>query len=295
MALRRRIAERISRLKQRTAVETPILEELPLTAKSLGKFELPFPEVRGILPVLARGEAYGETAGRWYRVSFPHPIVEPKVVAVAEGRKGRLPAIRRLPSIPDLEDLATIPELPPILKERIPDLTIPRWSIHIPTADDFVDLVKDFFGDWGLFNWMRDAIAWAIGNWEYWIWDKMFRPRGLEKMNEILVKLQNRINDRLTRIRNTLNTKLGEIDDRVETIRSRINRRLGDVDDRFETVRTKTNDALKVVFPRLYEAWGQRTDMAVTIANIRNVTSNGFEFLSMGETTIHWVAVGRRR
>lgn len=117
------------------------------------------------------------------------------------------PRPKLVPSIPELEkllDIPTIEELEKVLKEKIPDLTIPKWSMDLPTADDFVDLVKGFFEDWGIFNWMRDAIAWAIGNWEYWIWDSLFRPRGLEKMKELLGKTQDRINDRMEKIREIL-------------------------------------------------------------------------------------------
>lgn len=265
MAVRRKIAERISTVKKRAGLETPILGERALIAETLERFELP----KGVIPAMARGKAYGETAGMWYRVRFPRPIYEPIVVCVGEARRGDIPRSKLVPKIEELKK---------VLKEKIPDLTIKwKWEIHMPTADDFVNLVKGFFGDWSVFNWMRDAIAWAIGHFEYAIWDTLFRPRGLDRMNELLETIRGRFNDRLEKIRGTFNTKLADIDDRLETLRSR------------------TNTSFETVFPRLYEAWGLRRDMALTALHIRNVTSTGFEFQSYGATTCYWLCIGRRR
>jgi len=264
MAVRRRIAERVSTVTERAGLRTPILEERALLAETLERFELP----KGVIPAMARGKAYGKTAGLWYRVRFPRPIYEPIVVCVGEARRGDIPRSKLIP---------TIEELKKVLKEKIPDLTIPKWTLVMPTADAFVDLVKGFFGDWGWANWIRDAIAWAIGNFEYAIWDTLFRPRGLEKMNELLGRTQDRINDRLEKIRGIFNTKLGDIDGRLDTLR------------------TRANTSFETVFPRLYDAWGLRRDMALTALHIRNVTSTGFEFQSYGSTTCWWLCVGRRR
>ncbi len=76
MAIRRRVAERFSTVKKRAGLETPILGEVPLVAEVLERFELP----KGVIPAMARGKAYGEVAGLWYRVRFPRPIYEPIVV-----------------------------------------------------------------------------------------------------------------------------------------------------------------------------------------------------------------------
>ena len=326
MSLRRRIAERIATPLKRAGVETPVLEQIPHRAEELAAFyyEAVHQSSRGQIaellriPAFAHGKAYGETAGFWYRVSFPKPIMNPTVVCVGEARRGDIPrsklvpTIPKIPIIPELEKLLNIPtieELKKVLKEKIPDLTIPKWTLVMPTADAFVDLVKNFLGDWGIFNWMRDAIAWAIGNFEYAIWDALFRPRGLEKMNELLGNTQDRINDRLEKIRGVFNTKLGDIDDRLDALRTRVNDRLpllGDgvderletlrtgVNDRVEEVRNRLNDSFETVFPRLYDAWGLRRDMALTALHIRNVTSTSFEFQSFGKTTAYWIAIGTR-
>lgn len=295
LAVRRRLADRISSVKRRTRVETPVIDELPLKARVIRSLDFTFPKVRGIIPVMAKGQAYGKTAGRWYRVTFPKRIIDPTVVCVALAKKGDMPRPGDIVKIKELVDVPKIKELTKVLKDKIPDLTIPKWTLVIPTAADFVKLVKGFLGDWGWANWIRDAVASGIGRWEYWIWDKMFRPRGLEQMNEVIQRIQDRINSRLGYIRSTLNTKLGEIDDRLELIRTRLNTRLDQIGDRFETLRKRTEDSLKTLFPRLYEAWGLRKDMAPTILNIKNVTDYGFHFLSVGETTAHWLAVGERR
>lgn len=273
LPLRDRIADRVSNLKRRTGISTPVVDEVPLKAKSLSQDvyaqldrsgNIGFPRV---FPAVVRGKAYGEVAGRWYQVSFTRPIREPSVVAVAEGRKGDMPETGQVP---------LIPALPKVLKDKIPDLTIEKWTLSLYSAEDFVEGYKQYFGDWGVFNWMRDAIAYVMGHGIYWVWYNFFVPRGVKTMNVILGKVQDRINDRLTKIRNIFNDKLAKID------------------DRFESVRGNINTVIRNLFPHLYEAWGQRQDMVLTVAQIRNVTNRGFEFLSMGETTVHYIAMGSR-
>lgn len=343
--LRRKVAERISKVKERAGLETPMLDEVPLRAERIESLELPFPRVRGVIPVIAKGRATGAVAGRWYRVVFPRPIADPTVVCVGLARKGEVPrvalpdisvgAVEKLRALEKLVDIPSIAELKKILAEAIPDISIPkisisvpRWTMVVPTADDFVALIKKHLGDWGWLNWVRDSVAWAIGNFEFAIWDAIFKPRALIKLNdEVLTPIRNsiqnvrdgintsidRINDRLEDIRTTLNTKLGEVDARLNDLRVGANDRLkkvgAGVDERFETLRTGVNsrfgelrtntqdavqNAFAQLFPRLYAAWGLRKDMALTALHIRNVTSTGFEFQSYGNTTAHWIAVGER-
>ena len=124
MAIRRRIAERIATPLKRAGVETPVLEQIPHRAEEISAFyyqlvqEASRGQVTELLriPAFAHGKAYGETAGFWYRVTFPKPINNPNVVAVGEGRRGEIPEVKA-PRI-------TIPDI------TIPDITIPR----VPTS-----------------------------------------------------------------------------------------------------------------------------------------------------------------
>lgn len=298
MALRRRLAERISTVKAQAGLEAPILKEVPVPAKIVSS-EIFFSAESitslkqvgrvGILPVIVKGEAKGDIAGLWYKVRFPRAMIHPQVVAVAEARKGVRPDPGQTPKLAPLEKLAKIPEikaLDKILETGIPKLKLP----HIrETIGEFV--VSKPYGcppicppGTGLVQDLAKALNKAVDVVE----------AGLKRINDIVDK----IDYRLEKIRTTLNTKLTEIDDRLDTLRTKVNDRLAvataDVDDRFETLRTNTNTVFSGLFPRLYSAWGQRSDMALTTVNVRNVTGTGFEFLSMGDTTIHYIAIGKR-
>jgi len=290
------MAERISGLKK-VGVELPVISELPVPAERVKqvmwtqeRLPIAIPEIRVGIPVIVHGKAYGKTAGMWYRVTFPRPVADPSVVCVAEARRGEVP---RPPPVEEIEALVAV------AKEKIPDLTIPiisirvpRWEMHIPTAGDFVNLVKKFFGDWGWLNWARDAIAWAIGNFEYSIWNAIFRPRALERLNsEVLVPIR----ESFESTRDAINAKIADINDRLEKVRTQINTKLEEIDDRLETLRTRANDRLAGLFPRLYAAWGFPVNMTLTPLHIRNVTDTGFEFQSYGMTTCYYLASGSRR
>jgi len=267
MGLRRRIAERIATPLKRVGAETPILEEIPHKAEVITAFYYEAVQQhsqgqvieRLRIPTFAHGKAYGETAGFWYRVTFPKPIKNPTVVCVGEARKTtiRTKIIEKIPEI-------RIPEI---------NINIPDWEITMPTADDFVTLVKQFFGDWGAFNWMRDAIAWAIGNWEYFWWNSLFRPRGLEALNQYVLE--------------PLRTSL-------DNIRVAINDTIGSINERIELIRLRVNEVTQDIIPALYNAWGIPHVMALTPLHVRNITSTGFEFQSYGKTTAYWIAIGTR-
>ena len=99
MALRKRIAERLSGL-DRTTGETPILDEVavPATVVAVSGFNLPLTQglaQGGILqqlqgfegfPSFAWGTAVGNKAGQWYTVFYPHTIKGAVPVAIAQGR-----------------------------------------------------------------------------------------------------------------------------------------------------------------------------------------------------------------
>ena len=314
MVLRRKIAERIAPPLKRVGLQTPILKQIPLRAEIISQEELTFPRVLGRIPVIVRGKAYGEVAGRWYRVVFPRAIKDPGVAPVGVARTTTLPRVP-IPTI-RITPVGKIPAIVSKAVDKIPDvefpvinITVPRIRWKIPTADDFINGIKQFLGDWGwAFNWIRDAIAWAYGNAQYWGYSTFTKP-WQEKMNVVLDNVytsfdntRKAINDRIKRInerfetmRTRVNTGFGTLrgntDTAVETLRKRAN-------SRFETLRGNTessvNTALGKLFPALYDAWGIPHNIALTPIHVRNVTSTGFEFQSYGKTTCYYIAVGER-
>jgi len=248
LAVRRRLAEKISTVKRRAGLRTPIIDEIPLKAEVIESLDFPLPTTMGMIPVIAKGTAYGAEAGRWYRVTFVKPIRSPSVVCAGLARKGVVPEPPRIEPIPKLAE---------ILEEALPKLELP-------------------------------SVPEKIGRFEiYFPWPLTEKGEELERMLNAMVEI---VEKGLQRI----NDIIEKVDERLEKIRTTLNESLKAVSDRLETLRTGTNDRLLGLFPRLYGAWGLRADMAPTILNTRNVTDYGFEFLSMGATTAHWVAVGSR-
>ena len=264
MAIRRRIAERIATPLKRAGVETPVLEQIPHRAEELAAFyyEAVQQSSRGQIaellriPAFAHGKAYGETPGFWYRVTFPKTILSPNVVAVAEGRSGAIPAVTA-PRI-------TIPtvDLPTLKDITIPDIVIPR----VPTS----------LG--------RFQCGWAIASLTDGLNDLMGVLEGvLVRVNEIIDKTSDAVAKTRENIR--------DVYDSLTDFRSKVQASLNKYRDNIES---SVNSGLGRILPALYIAWGIPSNMAVTSVNIRNVTSTGFEFQSMGKTTIHWICLGTR-
>jgi hypothetical protein len=283
------VAERIATPLKRAGVETPILEEVPHAAEVISTFYYEATQYsqgqvleRLRLPAFAHGKAYGKVAGMWYRVTFPRPIADASVVCVGMARRGEVPRPKvREAVIKSIERLKAI-DVPRI------DINIPDWELHIPTADDFVNLVKNFFGDWMAFNWMRDAIAWAVGNWEYAIWNLFFRPRLFEELNnKVLAPLRTSLNN----VRAGINSTIDRIN---ESLREAVDRTNAALDELRLKTRDAINERMPEILTELYEAWGVPSNMAITPLHVRNITSTGFEFQSYGETTVVWMAMGTR-
>lgn len=182
MALRKVIAERVSGLKKRLPTETPIIQEIPVTAKTLSSALFTLPAVGGIIPSIARGKAYGDIAGLWYRVTFPKPLNNPSVVVVGEGRGEVLPT----PS-------AGVP--------AIANITIPSArSGHVPTSlgrftcgwaiasltDGLNDLMTTLEGVLGRINQVVDDLY-----------------SGLEEARASLTSLDAKVNDLRSKVNDT--------------------------------------------------------------------------------------------
>jgi len=112
------------------------------------KAELPFD--------MAVGSFKAGRTGR-IRIKFPKKFkTVPFVIVIGDLREGE----------PKLE----LPEI------KVPEIKIPKVTIRIPTRPNFVDRIKKILGNWGAFNWLRNAIAKGIGRILNWLWDNLIKP-----------------------------------------------------------------------------------------------------------------------
>lgn len=300
MAVRRTIAEAVGRPLKRAGIQTPIMDKIPLRARMISNLEFVFPATLGLIPVIARGKAYGELAGKWYKVFFPRSMRDPSVVAIGEGRTGEIPTVKAPTiSVPDV--VVGIPtvsvKVASAAAAKIADIKVPKIDLpHIPTSIG------------------RFECGWAISG----LCDS------LNNMVEIVETGLKRINDLRDKLADTLNdvkSSLESIDGKVDDLRTKVNTALdqlrgntqasinnglkklrGNVQAGTNTalgtmasnVSSAVNDGLSKVLPGLYDAWGIPHSMALTALHVRNVTNTGFEFQSYGKTTCYYIAVGRR-
>jgi len=279
MTLRSLLAERISPLKKRLKLETPVLEEAPVTARIMSGVALEFPEILGKVPVIVRGKAYGESAGWWYRVPFAKALSEPSVVAVAEGRRGTIPDIAAPKiTIATVEVAATTVGVPAAIPVEIPVTLIPYINESFP----------------------------------YFISDVPGLKQVCESLNKVtasLYRIQDRINDGIGRINDGFNKTKKAVEDTNKSIsdlrlksESAINTGLKDSRDKTQKALNTTvvntqdsvNKGLVSLIPSLYAAWGLPSTMIITPVHVRNVMSTGFEFQSYGKTTCYYIGIGSR-
>jgi len=280
MTLRQIIAERISPIKKRLKIETPVIDETPVVAKILSELALELPEILGKVPMIARGKAYGETAGLWYRVAFAKALSEPSVVAVAEGRVGSIPSVAA-PKI-------TIARVEyPIISVAVP-AAIP---VEIPTT--VIPYINESF------PYLTSDLA--------WVRDQICAP--INRIVRSLYNVQSRINDTIGRINEGFaktkkavedtNTSIGDLRGKSE---SAINMGLSGssyytqraLNTTIINTQDSVNKGLASLIPSLYAAWGLPSTMLITPIHVRNVTSTGFEFQSYGKTTCYYIAVGSK-
>lgn len=277
--LREIVAEKVSGLKRRVELETPIVEEIPRPAKILSSVEMAFPPALGMVPVIVRGKAYGETAGLWYRVTFPRALHEPSVVAVGEGRGGVIPT-------PKAPTITIAPVSISIASAGVPkaaSIVVPAVRKgHVPTS----------LG--------RFSCGWAISGLTDGLNDLV------ETLESVLVRINQIIDDAYSAIEN-IRASLTSLNAKVDDLRAKVNDALASFRDNVQTpvnsalntLRSNTesavNEGLAKVIPSLYDAWGIPRNMALTPLHIRNVTSTGFEFQSYGKTTCYYIGVGSLR
>ena len=273
MALRRRLAEVIARPLKRVGVQTPILEEVPLRARRISSLELAFPAIRGIVPVIERGKAYGEVAGRWYRVLFLRPIQDPSVVAIGEARKGAIPKVivPRI-SIPTVK-VPTV-AIPKIKDVVLPDVNIPYINLSFPYYKTDVSMLKELVDSLNRTTKMLYSVQSRVNDGIYWI------NTAFDKFTETFKATKDAIAD----LRGNVQAGFNQYRVNIQTA---FNREAANTE-------SSVNTGLARILPALYDAWGIPRTMVLTPLHVRNITSTGFEFQSYAKTTCYWLAVGRR-
>jgi ElaB/YqjD/DUF883 family membrane-anchored ribosome-binding protein len=272
------------------------------------------------------GKSYGPTKGVWYRVSFELAFrEEPSVVIIGLARSGRLitRAIAKVTTskvaAPEKVMAAVVSGIEKISAEKIPKFEIPR--IGIGSADDcgkkvanaYTDECKKRLGDWGIFNWMRDAICsvtWGIGYitgvWIHWMYTILVQPQ----IDQVRDAVNRAISDQVDKINNALSSQVDKINDRLGDLRSNVNEALSSqvdrINDRLSSLVDNINIAssgqidrvierVNAVLTDLYASWGLPSGIIATPVHVRNVSTTGFDWQSYGGTTIYWISIGKTR
>jgi len=295
--LRSFVAERLSPLKKRLKLDTPVIEEVPVTARVMSSLAIEFPEALGAIPVIVRGKAYGDSAGRWYRVPFAKALSEPSIVAVAEGRIGTIPRVAAPKiTIPPVGIAKTRVEVPAAIPVPAPTTAAIPVTLIPYVNESFPYLVSDV-------AWVRDQICKPVNS----IVASLYRVQ--DRLNDAI----GRINDGFSKTKKFIEDGYGAskkaVDDTNKSIsdlrlksEGAINTGLKDSGDNTQKALNGTvvntedsvNQGLASLIPSLYAAWGLPSSMIITPIHVRNVTSFGFEFQSYGETTCYYLAVGNR-
>jgi len=199
--------------------------------------------------------SFRSTFKGWHYISFVKPYPEPPaVVAVCSGFPYDLPWI---PSLPDL---------------KLPRISLPEW-----TRPDYSDIYRGRFegwfrqvmGDWGLFNWLRDALAkyfvgpigWVVGSAVNFMWDLSVKPHA-DSWNSIVKGFTD-----------STNQLLEDFEDRWNT----------EIVDRF-------NSTIRDVQERLL---GLTRGLGVTPLAVRNVTVDGCEIYCPENTDVFVIVAGK--
>jgi len=142
------------------------------------------------------------------------PTVTVPTVAVPSSPAISIPTIEvpRAPTIniPGVE----IPKAPTI---NIPTVSVPSIEISRIGRGDLRPVVRDQFraalGDWGIFNWARNAIAdgpgWVVGSFLNWLWDVMIQPQ--------IDKVRDGINDGLRKMTGNTQAALNSYRDQIQS------------------------------------------------------------------------------
>ena len=280
MALRTILAERLAPIKKRLKLETPVIEEAPLLAKVISSIELAFPSILGKIPVIVRGKAYGETAGYWYRVSFPRALSEPSVVCVGEARGGLIPTVPAPKvTIASVGVASTKVGVPKTIPVEIPVTAIPYIN------ESFPYFISDF-------AWVRKQICEPLNELVKSLYRVQSRlNEGIRRINDGFAKTKKAVQDTNA----SLSDFRGKVESSINTgLRSSRDNAQRALNTTIKNTESAVNERLAAIIPALYNAWGISSRMTITPIHVRNVTSTGFEFQSYGKTTCYYIAVGSR-
>jgi len=323
MGLRTIISDRISPLKKRLKLETPLIDEVPRTALIISNLAIEFPSHLGKVPMICRGKAYGENAGLWYSVSFPRALVDPSVVAIGEARKGVIPTVKA-PSIaiasaaaPKPTDVTLKPAAisiasaaaPQVANITVPDVSIPILPVGAPKFSWDPGIIpalnKTMTSICDSLNVISDNIMAAqnrVNQVIFAIEDAFEKTKdSIKSVDGKVNDLRNKENTALDQLRknteDAVNTALGtfgkNIEDAVNTVVEDLGIKDNEALDQLrKNTETAINGGLATVLPGLYAAWGIPRTMALTSLHVRNVSSLGFEFQSYGQTTCYYIAIG---
>jgi len=240
------------------------------------------------------GKSYGATKGTWYKVPFEATFLsEPSVVIIGVARSGTLKT-----RVIEKVTTARVAAVDKIVAAKIAKFEIPR--IGIGTADEvgrkvgdaYRDKAKDRLGDWTpAFNWMRDLIlsaVWALGyitgTWIHWMYTILVQPQ----IDQVRDAVNNAISGQVDRINSALSSQVDRINTRLSGLVDNVNAATSDQVDR---VIARVN----AVLTDLYDSWGLPSGVIATPVHVRNVSTTGFEWQSYGDTTIHYIAIGKTR
>jgi len=292
------LLETLRRIKRELGVEPGPVEQsvaLPSARRST--------PVRDILKLkFEYGEAYGDVAKTWYRVNFTKPIQNPIVLATGFVSTTSKPNIKvslvgRVPSV-SVPAISDVPKITSISLTYVPVRTIERVTL---TRREIENKIKEQAGDWGVFNWMRDAIAYVFSVVLKWMYDVI--------VGTVIDKVEDSLNDTIRDINNRFSALVGGINTRFSSLVTNINNRLkllrdntnsalstltSNINTAFENQTKEIEKQINNALSALLDAWGISPNYKLVSVMIRNVNSRGFEWYSLGKMRIFWLALGER-
>lgn len=271
---------------------------------------------------IARGTAKGPNAGVWYRTNFPTTITNPSVVAVAEAKPGTV-IERVVNKIPDIS-LKIIPKVADIFSKTIPRVAdITSKQIARIQRDDFNndqycklvgggarDRAKTLAPPWPLdmlWGWFCDTLVYGIfyAGWyaSGWIlnllWDSFLQPqidRVRDSINSVVNDANLKVNGQLAEVVDAVNEVIADanqkVNSQVDEVVDAVNEVVADANAKINSQVDRITDRVNLVLKDLYSMWGLPNVYSLAVVQTRNLTATGFEWLSLGNMTIHWVAVG---
>ena len=267
-----------------------------------------------------------------YEIRFSRPFsTTPEVFVCATVRRGKLdlkafePLVVRLKEVvakyvrlPSRRSIS-LGDLPRVRVPRIPLVSRPDFRTKVADkAKSWVEgKVKDWLGDWGAFNWMRDKIAYVAGQLAYWVgyaagwglnllWDEGVGPQvgqirskvneGLETLETWADRLrafrdsaERAINEGLRELRDDVNeaikAQVGEINEALRAI-------VGSAQKAFDKTVGYTREALSTAVANIYKMLGVPEGVLVSPANVAEVTREYFRVQGVPGATWFWLAIG---